>query len=426
MTTEVFNPDRLHNLPAAALPDYLGPLAPYLLRCEEPPSLPERRGIVPVLLVLTEALAEHGELCKGFCLPLQWTTDVADDSAHLPKALRENAKRARLHVSETSSAKIVNEWRLVLCEELKGVDLSKLPIGGTSMWAPLTAGLMLAVGGGTPRRHVFSTGAWHGHGIEAVDGIAEKVGAIRRLVGERNEKKPAFFVPRDNAREAREAAADEVEVLEYEPAVIDLRRVFAKHLKKLDAPPPREAPIEDRLGYVNRPYHGNDDVTEYYLDCLLEDLAARFRRSLLSQVAHKKLKVDRLAMTLGFRCELPIMLIHALKPEETLLVCSRESREKFEKFEERYIPKSSSIEYFEFDSTEAETSVTALVDWLDTEFDQGQGQRIVDVTGGRKSMTAVATLAAVRSDAMLLYVEHDHDEKPKIGTESPCVLLGGD
>lgn len=411
-------------------------LAPYVVDNDEGPVPPKREGMVYGLLVFSDTLADIDTLHDGFVLPMEWKRGESDDK-HLPTEIRETADEVREQVDDwldlddfqsvDETHMQVDDWGIRLPEELGSLDLSEMSVRGRSLWAPMATGLLLAILGGKPKRHVFSTGAWHGGGIEAVGGIEAKVDAVRRMgetldrtLEEGLDAPPILFVPDSKEQKAEDEANGDVDVHTYPEAETKLDTLFYEHLRELDSPPRGEkASVDEMAEYINRPYYWRSPYrTDYYLEQLLEPLADSFRDDLPDDFA-----CERLVLTLGFHYELPVMLLHAYRPSAVTIVYSEDSLDRcFDELTDIVEDVGAidpEIETLLMDGERGDEVVGSLIEWLR---DAPEDERVVDVTPGTSRMSAISTLVAEYAPADLFYVEHDYQDGPTFNTEVPKLL----
>jgi hypothetical protein len=415
-----------------------GDLGRYVIDNDDQPNWPSGEGIFYGLFVFDDRFSGIEHLYDGFALPLQWKSGVQDDPA-LPEEVREQAESVRslveawlndngdLRSIDTEKAD-PDDWGIQIPDRsIENLDLSNLSLPSDSLWAPMTAHLMLGILGGTPKHHVFSTGRWSGDGIAKVDGIAHKIEAVRR-VGTSLEEQPILFVPESNESEAEKAAKNDIEIQTYSETDTDLWKCLKDHLRLLESPPRDN--FEDMVKYANRQFLSKSERTDYYLDHLIEPLAEKFRERLYEiEALPESRECERLVITLGIHSELPVMLLHAYRPDEALIVCSERSRDEcFDEVVEA-IEQVGTLETTINEcllkgahgkNTRNEKLVESLVEWLEQ---SPEPCRFVDVTPGTARMSAAVTLASQYASANLLYVEHDyHYGGPTFNSEQPDLL----
>ncbi len=378
--------------------DYLGcQLARWLLtpaarRRErlEPPIPPDRHGSVTPIIVLHRDLCAQGVLARACALPMQWRRQ-ATDSPQLPGDMRAQAAAAR-------GALDIQDWGLDLPEELVGLDLSALRFDARSAWATLAAGLYVAAHGGQPRREIFATGAWAGKGIESVRDIPAKLRAVRDL----GLAGTQLFVPAANHEPARAAAESDLRIHPYPFGDRDPLRSLREHLAILAAPPPVLADnLQARAEYANRYLPRGPARQRYYMHALVDGLAKRLAASLQGQVP-----VNRLTLNVGRNWELCVLLCKAFSPRRVLLVCTPQTAPFAPSIEgglgpcaPRFDPPAV-LEWSAMGNAVARISA-----WLEQEPDPRA--RAVELTPGKKEMTAATLVAGQRSGARIYYLDHD-------------------
>ncbi|MDI7268123.1 MAG: CRISPR-associated endonuclease Cas1 [Myxococcota bacterium] len=310
--------------------EYLGPdLAAWMLPPEArrslgiaPPRLPCACGAAVVLFcnaMRGPCASPLPGLASGFGLPFSWREGCPDSDA-LPDGMPAVAESVRRALG-------IDSWGLGMDECLAHYDLSALPMGCESAWAPLAAALLVAREGGHPKPAVFATGRWQGRGIESVDGMAEKIEAAVALPGETD--RPVLWAPAGNYDEASRLAAGRCDVKAFPAGIVSRQErpavaAISGYLLDLDSPPDVAAPLEHCLNWANREWVMTDHPLrqDYYRTHLVVRLADRLRR----EFPLPPPPVGRLAVGLGFNYELATLVIRALRPARVRLVPTRDSR----------------------------------------------------------------------------------------------------
>lgn len=405
---------------ADELGEFFPGIASFLLTPEErdrqgvsPPQVPTERGTCGAFVVWRAAELESWiswrVLNRSFFVPLQWQEQV--DEAHsllLPQKLQKLAD----HIKDSFAPP--SRWTLAPAHVWNDVDLSSLRFSWDSAWAPLAAGLYLAIHGGAPRGDVFSTGSWQGRGISAVDKVGDKVKAAVDLMprgsdGERRQLE--FFVPHANINET-ERAAHGLPVLarELPPGQRDAAKSLQPLLARLAAPPPATASLDSKTAYANQPFiiadYGNR--VRYYKEHLVQPLGEKLRSSVIDSIG----QVDRLVVGVSKSPEIAELLLLAIRPFDCLFLCTSETEDYGKALSAAYCRTKSSRILAMTAGTE-ETACQTIADWL------REGETpAVDITAGNKEMTAVLIASARRVGARTLYLRHKTTGTiPLYGTE---------
>ena len=406
---------------ARRLRSVLGEFARFALRPEysdgRVPVIPLEWGCTGAFFVWKqEKLDGKPQLAEllqaSFFLPLRWKPNTSD-SKRLPIGLAELAGQVRdclaceRGVDETSK-KAIGSHGLHLDERLGGLDLSNFPFTVNSAWAPLAAGLIVAIYGGRPSRGVFATGAWNG-GISQVEGIREKIDAAIALAG----SGVRVFVPADNFKEAKRCAGTRASVESLPSGGDSASQSLLSYLQALAAPPSSSAhaTLTERCDYANQDFviADRDTRVRYYQRELLADLAED-----LAKKSGSSFGVRRLALGLSLNWDVDALLIRALKPAEVLLLGSKESirLEKVLRENLQDHPTIKIIPPLELTEDNAGARCDEIAAWLEKD----SSETAVDITAATKDMSSVLLIAARRSNARVLYLRHK--------TRGPAPLYG--
>lgn len=406
--------------PRAALDSLAAPLASYLmssqalaqvgLRQPDPFSHP---GTINGLFVRSEEMgAGPGSvIASAFLLPFTWVKGTMDGEG-VPKGVLEVAEQVR----EVTGRK---EFGLQLGRDLRSYDMSGLVLRAESLWVALAAQLEITALGGLARTRVLATGSWDGR-VSAVEGVGRKVELVRKISSGMKEG-PLLFVPGANEEEARSAAADEVDIRTYPPMERDWRKSLSEHLRMLDTPPVKsESTLEKRLEYANRPHVMTDAVyrREYYLDQIVDDLAAQVG-AWHGKAEHRGgRKLRRLIVPVSYRYELAVLLLKALRPASALLLCTPQSMEHGFKVRAAAEGDVRDIELILVEKGDEEKLLGSCVEWLMAEPDESV--RAVEITSGTKVVSAALVAAALRANAKIFYLDHEVSDKEKAGPLPFC------
>jgi len=410
---------------ASAVGDLLGEFACFVLKPDlrvsagiHPPVLPLEAGSTGAFFVWNQK--ELGSPLKeviqpAFFLTLCWKATSKDSRWRLPAGLEQVAQNARDALAreckpDDDRKKVINSFGLDLADVLGEADLSGFSFMVDSAWAPLTAGLAIAVYGGKPRSDVFATGAWNASfpGVRQVDGIRAKVEAAISLA-----PGPVFFVPRANLGEALVASGEQAEIADFPVAERSASVSLTRYLRALAAPPRKAdgASLADRCAYANLDFIASDQTMrgDYYRRELLVDLAED-----LAVKSGAEFKIRRLALGLSKNWDLDAFLVRALKPSEARFLSSPETTgvEPDVRRSLQDLRNTSFAPPVELSAHNADECCDSMTDWLQQDADGAA----VDITAGRTDMSAVLLVAARRSRTRILYLRHE--------TRGPVPLYG--
>jgi len=130
-------------------------------------------------------------------------------------------------------------------------------------------------------------------------------------------------------------------------------------------------------------------------------------------------KYDFLISLVGFSPEPIVLMLHAIKPQKTLFLYTREAERSLDLISQFY-PFSSPSEYdkVRIDSSRVEDIYEKIKDFLK---DKPPERVAVDITGGKKAMVSGASAAAALADCRILYMDYTEYNselrKPVPGTE---------
>ena len=394
-----------------------GEVSLFMLRpelCGTPPVVPLEKGATGAFLVWDQTqlgTALKGVFQPAFYLPLCWK-DGVPDSPRLPASLTAIAQSIRTTLAkeskgDTARQAAINSFGLHPADRLVDVDLSVIPLAVESAWAPLAAGLIVALYGGKPSDGVFATGAWN-DGISEVQGIKAKIEAAIALAG----VGVHVFVPVANFEEAKSCAGKRASVRDLPSGQASASESLLPYLLALAAPPSKAtALLPERCNYANQDFVIADRRarSSYYQRELLADLADE-----LAEKSGSSFGVRRLALGLSLNWDVDALLIRALKPSEVLLLGSRESIGLVMALQENlkdhpYINVGPPLELTDSNAAFCCDEIAA---WLEKD----SLATAVDITAATKDMSSVLLIAARRSNARVLYLRHK--------TRGPAPLYG--
>jgi len=171
-----------------------------------------------------------------------------------------------------------------------------------------------------------------------------------------------------------------------------------------------------------------DQALRFYLDELLDEAVKRAR----ARSDHAPAQAVRLLISLsGFSPQTTILAYELLRPEQLLVLFSEDSRAGIDSIAEHVVGRSG-LRYRDFMCrscvpTDPHGVYRVVKEVLDS-IRSADGQRpyvVLDITGGRKVMSAAAALAAWQLNLALCYVEADYDprlRRPVPGSDRLLVL----
>jgi uncharacterized protein YjiS (DUF1127 family) len=374
-----------------ALRALLGGLAEWMLK-DGRPTLPKNTDglMLPLLVVTDEELKDLG-LAPGFMLPLRWEKRGGHDR-RLPTSLHQVADRVLRVVGASLGREL--EHRLELPKWI-AVDLSELSVTWESAWTTLAAGLFVAASGGENDLRVFGTATYNEdtRGVGAVEGIKEKLAAIERIDWGSGPKEVVVFVAEKDKADAERHAAEWMKIESYpvcheRGSIWDIRDTLEPHLDRLQVAP-KDA--DKFIEWVNSATLSQPERAKRYQR---PDVVARLAELLRQRGADKLGAVEVLLVSAGANhFNQAALLSLALKPTRIIIACQGDSRgcaddfknwlrNQDEAWSERVeiceVPKINRVDDMKA-WREKVRGIRALVQ-------RSQGQVVVDVTGGLRSM----------------------------------------
>lgn len=406
----------------------LGPnLARYLLtpnareieKLDDPAMCPEP-GCAPCMFVFSRTLFAGSTndpfrvLSRAFVLPLVWRYEDKDTD-RLPEDCRRVAQSVRDVLG-------IDGWSIHLPRILDEIDLSLCEWSVDSIWAPLAAGLQIAVEGGCAVPTVFATGAWdrgdiqpRSAGMVPVRNIREKTQYIVDQVAhhaKNSDVKPVFFLPEENVEDARACAGDSVEIVEISAGHGDWREALSGLLDALYAPPNIDEELDRRIRYANTYWvkKNAQKRRRYYIDTILQDLAKRIKASSGLNLS----PLDRIAVMISHHFELAILMATVLMPREILFLYTDETEPHIGEIRSCF----PGAQFFRIEIGSEEKVIGPAAEFLAGTSDPAK--RGVDITSGTKPMTVAMVCAARTASSRMFYLDNKFDEDGlvKYGLES--------
>ena len=357
------------------------------------------------------ALHKYPYLKPAFALPLMWKAG-SKHAEGLPDSLKRLAEEIRMAVSPDQV------WGL---QDNLGepCDLRELwhfqkqdGCSFDSVWAPLTAALLLAKEGGMPDPTVWATAAWDANqGIGSINGLDGKIVAVYDLGGK------TLFVPTSNEQEAktlnqriaqgRQCQPLKIEALEC--GTTNIKQVLRPYLSALDYPPDQSQPLDLRCNYYQRQVErGVKEANQYYQKHLQEELAEECRKRGIQDLEATALSnLDSLISFVSLNPEGALFVISALRPRHILLFYTKESERHVAQVEDKikkYHGVAEKILFADENSVAEDRRVAEKI--RDFVSRHGAARTAIDVTPGQKDFTVITTMAVNASLTPLLYLCH--------------------
>lgn len=184
--------------------------------------------------------------------------------------------------------------------------------------------------------------------------------------------------------------------------------------------------------------YGSGDAQEqslrFYYDQVLGPVITQFRAR-TEHIRGQFGRVDLLVSMLGFSPETAVLACHALRPLRLLVLYSGNAADsisivrRFVTGDENDLLPASSFAPQECPPTEP-TGIGTIIEKAvaDVRSTNKDARIVVDITGGKKVMSAAAALAAARLGLPVVYIDGDYDPKirrPRPGTESLVMISDG-
>lgn len=396
------------------------------LKCWTRPLLPEGLGACWVLARRT--CPEWRALREAFVIPLRWRRKNGPpaETEALPRGLREQARRVMTILKGSGERGIDENWSLGPAEDglFDGPGPRFLEGEYASAWVPLAAGLLLAIDGGPPKREVWASGCWDGEkGIVSVEGLLEKL----RIASEFGARQ--FFVPQASLAEAQAICREQDLALAVKPlkeACLRPREAMGEYLAALEVRANRNDSREARVRTYNH-IANRDEAIEYYLECLVDDLADDVR----AKAAAPEQLACRFLVTIASDSYELVCLSHLVfRPQCSLILYTSDDNPRYKEYAEKardwlkargFSPRVKQLTQ-SADLLGLVHQVRASLRELLAEGDSPEGL-VVDVTPGKKTM-GLAWAYAAPPESRIVYWDSEFDKvlrKPKLFTERPMI-----
>ncbi|MEV0895687.1 hypothetical protein [Actinoplanes sp. NPDC049802] len=172
-------------------------------------------------------------------------------------------------------------------------------------------------------------------------------------------------------------------------------------------------------------------ATSYYLDHLLSDIVDRAR----SASALPQRRVEVLISLCGFAATPTVLTYELLRPRRLVVITSRDAPDSVDLIGQRLVsPDRLRFQDFRHVPVNASDPVD-MFDNIERELAGEDGRHaVIDITGGRKVMSAAAALAAWQLNLGLTYIENQFDPVTRqlrhgdvrlIALDNPTTIFGG-
>lgn len=371
------------------------------------------RGVAQVLFYLSPhhrlRCAPRGDwIAEGVVLPFVWLHTPEAPDAHadglasiatqikaaLGGELRVAVSGWTLHPHHT----IKNLWRAL------GAALNFTFDSG---FVSLAAALYLATLDATSSPLIFASAGWHvQHGLTRVEGLGAKIDAIAALQRSPDEPLPTLFVsPQDFYEHEALAAARGVTLraLGGEPGQAQSAKfldVIKPMLSLLDAAPPADAPLQEHIGYANRPYR---DARSYYDAHICAPLARALRDA---DAARPALMLVFLSKTIS----VARFMTHLIRPQRLIVLASEQTLASFDKFKWTIQNDDLRIDVDLYPAPIPD-DLSAYRAWMTGFLDAEQTARgcVIDLTSGGGAHTALMHQLAHELGGSCVYFSHYYD-----------------
>lgn len=382
------------------------------------PSLAMGPGVCSILFVLSERERERFPWARRtFALPLQWAARSAHDPC-LPVSLHKLADRVRLVVQAEHDT--VAPYRLQLAECVAGLRFHDFALKPESGWAPLAGSLLALSGKAAVNARVWATGAWQ-EGIVNVDDLADKVALAEDWDAAQ------LFVPQRQVESAEKLRRDvRLLIRPLQQGQIKVGLALRDFLRALEVPPPRSAPRADRRQYFMEKTD-NEDKERYYYENLFPDILDSCRE--LAARLPRPAPVRAFVTIISDGFELIPIALESLQPERTLMLFTKNYRDRFEKARDLvrrhtgFDPDDPCrVQPAVFDDTSDLLAgmKKAVAGFLG---DVPAAECVLDLTGGSKEMTIQLLLKVACTGNRLYYLRHGRAGRHVIPfTETPCLI----
>ena len=356
----------------------------------------------PDELGVTQEALRQSALREAFFLPLVWQSGAVDDG-ELPAQLIDLARQVRHDLGMDGSA-----WGLRgnASVGLDRADLSHLNLSCSSAWGALASALRLADECGRPQAHVAVSAAWApGKGIQDVESVVEKCQVAAEFGC------TVFF--------ASPAQAERLRVAGAQPEGIELRLLqvdqtepgpaLGELLHELEAIPRRAdgADIAVRKRYANGAWGRDREGREkYILHEITDDLADEIRsQPPTARALHTLEAIDR-QVVVASSSSATRLSVRLLKPKRVLVLYTDQYRNSCGGSPRDHLVAAGTPSDIEERRVEPEDfkSIVCSV----REFVRGGGRSVVDVTGGKKGMSAAAAIGGCEAGAAVVFIDSEN------------------
>lgn len=336
-------------------------------------------------------------IMDAFVLPLQWREGVPSHT-RLPESLLKLADRVVQMVQD--SRKCTQTWGLHFHPCVKYPDPFMHLFGvcdtSESAWASLTGSLVTLTEGREVKPGVAASAAWD-DGLRPVNDLGKKIECAKAFGVE------AFFT---SPYEAFDDGAGIRKTLRVEQ---DPLKALSPYLVALGAPPKLSegADYDARLRYANLLEDVHDKEFERYL---IENVIP----TIVDGKQPDNEGVDALVLLVS-KPSTAVMTLHLVKPTHALMLYSNETVKDADLVKDGISGLDSmSAQSVTFDDP---SEIPAKLREFFGQIPEG-AKKAVDITGGKKDMTAQMVISAIDNKASVLYLDSDYGGgKRLIGSE---------
>lgn len=382
-----------------AAEDFLhAPLLPNQLGAANPVFVVQANGIG----VAPDAL-KKGALREAFFLPLAWEEAEAH-AAGLPAGLQTLADQVREDMGMAGT-----RWHLRrnAAVGFDRVDMSRLPVECGSAWGVLAAALRLANDRVQPRAHVAVSAGWAvGQGVQDVEAVVPKYAAAAEFGC-----KVFFTTPaqverlRTDGKAVPGVEARAIPIAEPKPG-----KALGELLHEMQAAPLKSdgAPFGLRKQYANGWWRNRVSREDYMFENVTAELAEEIRSKDPTKSSLAALgETDREAVVVSSPSA-PLLSVLLLRPKHVLFVYTSQftadygvsPSKKIQPFSNGAECKDALVEPDDYGAI-----LRAIEGFFST---NSPGGRVVDCTGGKKTMSAAACLAASFADASVVCIDQEN------------------
>jgi hypothetical protein len=336
-----------------------------------------------------------------FALPLRWCEDLPH-SPLLPRGLTILADRVIAALDAEPRVK-GRPWGLrpgPYCG-LDRCDLGALGMDGSSAWAPLAAGLILAADRIAPDPGVWATGEWDpARGMVDVGGLESKLDLASEFQAR------TIFVPagqKGPAERWRERTGGACEIRGFpDGATGGLRSAIGEFLARSGARPGDGESFEIRVRYYLR-QTDPEWRRRYYIEDLLPELAGYYRSCLPAHC-----RPTHLVTVASDSPELVVLLAAALPARRCLILFTDDRRGRMEEAAAGVRSRVPRCEVLAGEVTRDDGMPVVMKGRVDGFIESvAPGEILFDLTPGAKDMSLELAMSIAPAGSYLFYLRHE-------------------